>query len=353
MRILLVYPGTRHSTYDVAMGYHEALEELGHEVYPFNFHDYLDYHGGAIEFYRTENPEFNPTDEQVAETWARWSSEPLIIHIVDCAPDLILVVSGLALHANAYRLMGRFNIPKAVILTESPYIDKKQARLLTDGGCHLAFTNDKASVGQLRALTGKPVEYLPHSIAPTRHFPAPAKDGFDTDVFFHGTWWPERGRLFGNIHEALNGHTTRVVGVGWEDGIGHAQYVTPNEELAEWYRGTSIALNHHRTITMIGEEEKHIPAGVAQSIGPRAYEIAACGAFQLCDDTRPELEEVFGDSVATYTGPDDLLQKIVYYLGHPGEREEMARASLLRVTGCRFVDRAEQILLPVIERELS
>jgi spore maturation protein CgeB len=352
MRILLVYPGTRHSTYDIALGYHEALEELGHEIRPYNFHDYLDYHGGAIKFWKEENPEFNPTDDQIGEMWMRWSSEPLIIHIIESAPDLILIVGGLALHANAYRLMGRFNIPKAVILTESPYIDEKQSRILIDGGVHLAFTNEKASVAPLRAMTDRPVEYLPHSIAPSRHYPG-TENGFKTNVFFHGTWWPERGRLFCDVHKMLGGRRTRIVGVGWEDGIGHAQHVTPNDELANWYRGTDIALNHHRTITTIGDEEKHIPTGIAQSIGPRAYEIAACGAFQLCDDTRPELGEVFGDSVATYADAEDLLQKIEYYLAHPGEREEMALASRARVAFCRFADRTEQILLPVIERELS
>ena len=48
MKILLVYPGTRHSTYDVALGYDEALRELGHEVIEFPFETYIDYHDGAF-----------------------------------------------------------------------------------------------------------------------------------------------------------------------------------------------------------------------------------------------------------------------------------------------------------------
>lgn len=347
MKVLLVYPGTRHSTYDVALGYHEALEELGHTVIPFNFHDYLDYHAGAIRFWKRENPNFRPNDAATAEMWTRWSSEPVVIHIVEHAPDLILIISGMTLHAHTYNLMGRFNIPKAVVLTECPYIDKRQAEILMYGHTHLAFVNDKNSVGPLKELTGKPTVYLPHSYSPKRHYPAPVDTEYQTDLFFHGTWWPERGEVFEKLN--FNGHKIRIVGVGWEAGVGHMQHVTANDELAEWYRGTKIALNHHRTIQQVGENPKHIPMDAAWSIGPRAYEIAACGAFQLSDNTRPELGEVFGNSVATYTDADDLQEKVDYYLAHDNERVAMASESLARVENCSFTDRARKVLIPAIE----
>ena len=123
-----------------------------------------------------------------------------------------------------------------------------------------------------------------------------------------------------------------------------------NEELASRYAQTKIALNHHRTIISGGDEgEKHIERNQAYSLGPRAYEIAACGAFQLCDDTRPEIFEVFGDSVATYSGADDLKNKVDYYLTHESERREMAAVSHERVQGCSFVDRAAEVVIPAIE----
>jgi len=87
------------------------------------------------------------------------------------------------------------------------------------------------------------------------------------------------------------------------------------------------------------------------SLGPRAYEIAACGAFQLSDE-RPELREIFGDAVATYVDGADLRRKVDYYLTHEGEREEMALEALDLVQSCSFEDRAEQILLPTIKEVL-
>jgi spore maturation protein CgeB len=348
MKILLVYPGTRHSTYDVALGWHEALSDLGHTVFPFHFEDYLDWWAGAIEYWKDHNPDFHPEPAEQSQMWTRWASEPLIIHIVENAPDLILIIGGLTLHAHTYELMSRFNIPRAVILTECPYIDAKQSELLTRGHVHLAFVNDKNSVAAVEALTGKPAVYLPHSYSPARHYPAAVGAEYETDVYFHGTWWPERAEALGNLN--CNGHNVRIVGVGWSEGVGHMQNVTANDELANWYRGTRIALNHHRTVTQIGASAKHIAPGAAWSIGPRAYEIAACGAFQLCDDTRPELAEVFGQSVPTYHDAADLQRKVDYYLTHDGERRGIADAARAWVTPCSFAKRAEEILLPAIER---
>src|SRR4030065_2583401 len=93
-----------------------------------------------------------------------------------------------------------------------------------------------------------------------------------------------------------------------------------NAELIKYYCGTKIALNHHRTIVGKDSRGEELHIDQAYSLGPRAYEIAACGAFQLCDDTRPELQEVFGDSVATYRDGGDLRDKIAYYLSHDDER---------------------------------
>ena len=57
MKILLTYPGPRHSTYDVARGYEKALRGLGHEVDAFPYHHYLDFYGVALEAWREKHPD--------------------------------------------------------------------------------------------------------------------------------------------------------------------------------------------------------------------------------------------------------------------------------------------------------
>ena len=96
--------------------------------------------------------------------------------------------------------------------------------------------------------------------------------------------------------------------------------------------------------------QTHIQPGAAYSVGPRAYEIAACGAFQLCDNSRPELKEVFGNSVETYQDADDLGEKMRYYIQHDDERADMAYHSWESMVGHSYVDRTQHILIPTLER---
>jgi spore maturation protein CgeB len=344
VKILLVYPGQICSTFDVALGYHEALTALGHQVYPYNFHDWINYHEGALTYWSKANPNFNFSEDEVSDAWYRLASGHLITNAVEFQPDVILIVHGLLLHPSTFDLLNKLGIPKAIILTECPYIDATQMRMLKAAQFDQIFVNDRISV---EAIDGQ-VTYLPHSYSRLRHRPGRVDPDYATDVYFHGTWFDERAEMFGEL-ERRNGHDIHIVGVGWEDGIGNAQVGSPNSELIKHYQSAKIALNHHRTTTIIGSNEQI----QGESLGPRAYEIAACGAFQLCDDTRPELKEVFGDSVAIYHDPDDLCSKVNYYLSHEQERWEMAQEALKRVAPCSFINRAEQILLPAIMEKLN
>jgi spore maturation protein CgeB len=73
----------------------------------------------------------------------------------------------------------------------------------------------------------------------------------------------------------------------------------------------------------------------------------------LCDDTRGELSKQFGDTVATYHSPDDLRDKIAFYMEHETERLQMAGAARARVQGCSFVDRAQKIVIPFLQEVLD
>jgi spore maturation protein CgeB len=121
--------------------------------------------------------------------------------------------------------------------------------------------------------------------------------------------------------------------------------------MAWYYAGTKIAINHTRTVKGKSENGKdiHIRRREAWSLGPRPYEIAACGTFMLSDNRRPELKKVFGKTVPTYKNGRDLVKKIDYYLTHADERLDLSIAALERVANCTFEDRARQILVPLIE----
>jgi spore maturation protein CgeB len=374
MRVLLIYPGPRYSTYDVARGWEGALRAYeGVECVSYAYHT-------AAAFYELFWGAIARDNERLREELANWKALPTVfaaertaIAALDAAPDWVLIVSGTQLHRRAFELLERMGCRVAMILTESPYMDAYQRTVLEKGNVRVAFTNDRASVpyllGARRKSDGKGlrVVYLPHSFDPEQHRRMCVEAEYKCDVFFYGSLWPERKQLFGEAG-LMAPPEVRGEGSGWEVRVGGVEpdlerrglllgEPMDNAEMVQWYNGAKIVLNPQRRVRSEGGE---ILAGEAWSLGPRAFEVAACGGFQLVDEGRGELEEVFGDSVATFRAGDawDLRQKIAYYLEHEAERREVAAEAHRRVwgvtdDGCRFSDRAREIVVPVLEEEMG
>jgi spore maturation protein CgeB len=340
MRIMIMYPGAEWSVYDVARGYETALANLGHEVRPFNYHLHYRYQKTFLGWLcQTQGMKF-PADAACLR-----ATEASITEIVEFAPQLLFIVSGLGWHRRGYDLAYRLGIPMVFVCTESPYMDAEQYEIVAKGHISMVFTNDRVSVPVYEDLC--PTYYLPHSFDPTRHYRRDVGLEYQTDVFFWGTLWAERRHLLGSLD--LSAYRAKVGGAYTDPNrpdvlIGE---IMDNEEMALWYSGTKLALNHHRKDVFGGGL---LARGDAYSLGPRAFEIAAMGAFQLCDDTRPELRDVFGDSIATYADAEECQDKIDYYLTHDAEREGMAQAAWRRVQSCSFEQRANQIVIPALER---
>jgi glycosyltransferase involved in cell wall biosynthesis len=253
--------------------------------------------------------------------------------------------------------------------TESPYNDKDSEDLASVST--VFGVNDLASVDRMAAVTarkGGAALYLPTAWTRGVHEPAPPSAERVSDVFFCGTGFDERGDLFSAVDwEALGvrfrlagfwpGSDQEVVTPSPEERrlgqvpIGHwpglkkymAAGLVDNRELPGWYASAKIVLSVHRSYRPEDEDD-----GVAQalSVGPRVYEAAACGAFQLCDDSRPELAEIFGESVPTYEAgnADDLAAKVLFYLGQPELRREMALEAMERVARHSYDDRLTKLV---------
>jgi len=349
VRVLLVYPGPLFSTFDVARGYDQALKDAEDvEVYSFYHHDWLKFYGNV---FGANTPGGISTKANLSALLM--ASERVIVAAAGFVPEVVLVVSGTMLHRRVYDLLAQLCLPVAVLLTESPYEDGTHINMIKAAHIDLAFTNERTSAERLAETTGIPAVYLPHAYDPRRHRPMDVSKEYESDVFFHGTLWPDRKQLFAS----LNGLPYHIISNGIELGQkGEAladdmmAQTIDNTEMVRFYNGTRIALNHHRGFCTVDEsQEYYLDDGEAESLGPRAFEIAACGAFQLCDDTRAELHDVFGDSVATYADAEDLRDQVIYYLEHDTERQEMARAARERVRGCTFADRARDIVIPALE----
>jgi len=341
MRLQLIYPGPTHSTYDVAEGYQNAFEALGVDVARFLYHNHIRFYQEALKHWETDGPVPYVYDQGMPFALA---AERAALQTIDFKPDAVLIVAGAAFHPRGYELLKRLGVPILVICTESPYNDRMQNELITGAGIKMVTVNDLASVAPTHDITGADVAYLPHSYDPARHYP---DDGPRNGprVFFHGTLWDAREELLGGLRDIPGARIS---------GFTPGQHVTereiiPNSAMAELYRRSVICVNNHR-VEKDGPGD-FIEEDSAYSLGPRAFEIAACGGFQI-SDYRAELAEVFGDSVPVYRGARQLRELVLYYLEHAEEREALRLRQLAAVQSCTFESRARNILLPFIAEVL-
>jgi spore maturation protein CgeB len=275
-------------------------------------------------------------------------------------PDVpwVVIVSGMYLHPDWVVLHKRAGRKVCILYTESPYDDEWQAE--TARHADLCFTNERSSVPVLRAVNPH-TYYLPHAMDPARHRPdGPTPEGAPAhDVVFVGTGFIERIRTleavdWTGIDFGLYG-TWPLVGPRhrlrqWMRGGKKPNEAgnVHNESVAALYRRAAIGLNLHRTSKGYGEDAEQITH--AESVNPRAIELAACGAFMI-SDYRAEGAELFGDLVPTFRTPQELTELLRYYLAHPEEREAKRRALPACVAGRTFENNARMVLRHLSEHQ--
>jgi spore maturation protein CgeB len=114
-----------------------------------------------------------------------------------------------------------------------------------------------------------------------------------------------------------------------------------NETAASLYRRAKIGLNLYRTSIGFG---KHAPSiHHAESLSPRAYELAACGVFHL-SDARAEVSEVFGDLVPQFRTPQEASVLIRRWMPDEAGRRRIASALPACVAESTWVERATRVI---------
>tara|TARA_Y100000034_G_scaffold135950_1_gene209953 strand:- start:2218 stop:3234 length:1017 start_codon:yes stop_codon:yes gene_type:complete len=333
LKIVFVWPAASYSIYDVARGYHGALKRQGHEMVDFRLYRRLDWMINAFAS--------NGWSPRIHEM-SKMASESLVCQVIREKPNLVLVMSGIAMHPDALWMIKEIfpRLPIVTILTESPYYDKEQEAFaqLSD----VVFTTERASAEKYGWL------YIQHACDPTIHHPVEVDPSKVSDVMMVGTGFEDRQEFLDQVDWAecdfrLLGQWPKI-----QDDEHHPlyRYVTPsilsNEGAVAWYSSTDIGLNLHRW------------TDGAYSINPRTFELAACGTFQLCS-YRPELEAVFQGSVIPFSSPGDLSALLKEWTGSNREeaRREKAMQARELVKGHTFDNRADQLMTRFLQAEAN
>lgn len=346
-RVLVCHPGHDHSTSDVFDGMCAGLRMIGVDVVPFRWDRPLrlmsTMTGAAV------GTGFVPEEKAPRlQEYGVWLASANAVELaLDQEVDAVIVVNGLLFPPSRARLLAKLGIPVACYGTEAPYFldtEREIAPFYTHW-----FTNERTCVGQFPNGA-----YLPHAYNPEVHTPGAADPAKVVDAVFIGGGYPERQRLLDGQGVTTRGtlwHLDLALERGKSDmdrGNRYSEGAIPNTETSAWHRSARIALNLHRTMTYV-ETGGDVAPG-SQSLGPRAYEIPAVGGFMLCDDERPEIFDVLGDTAATFRAWDraDLRRQLDYWLAHPDARERQQAAQADAIRPHHWGDRARRLLEHII-----
>jgi spore maturation protein CgeB len=153
--------------------------------------------------------------------------------------------------------------------------------------------------------------YLPEGANPDIHKPYEVEKSID--VSFVGQCYGNRAAVIDELQR--QGINVEAYGIGWSNGT------LPTEEMVKMYSRSKINLGFGG---VAGHKNIFCLKG-------RDFEIPMSGGFYLTED-HPELTVAFhpGEEILTYSGIEDLLQKIKHYLNHPAEAEAIRKKGYAR-----------------------
>lgn len=349
LRLLLVHPGASWSTADVYDGLLYGLREHGVVVDPYRLDTRIEASGKALHWLWRAKKKTEPS-------LAKPNSADVMYHAgvgaLEMAlrqqSDVVLVVSAMLMHPDILIMMKRAGLRVVVLFTESPYDHEKEIAIakMVDG----CWTNERSVVAAFRDVNPC-AGYLPHAWHPLKHYVAARQIGElpSHDVVFVGSGFPERVTWFNSID--WTGIDLALYGT-WK-GLGLNKHVQAcvrgeqisNEMASALYRRAKIGLNLYRRSKGMAARRGAVTTQIhhAESLSPRAYELAACGAFHL-SDYRKEVAEVFGELVPTFTSPTEAAALIRLWLNDAEGRARVAAALPACVAESSWVVRAKTVL---------
>ncbi len=345
LRLLVCHPGASWATADVFWGLLHGLKYHDVDVVSFRLDQRFAASQSSLYWLwrtkkKTEPNLERPNAADLSYHASIGALEMALRHHVDC----VLVVSAMLLHPDVLIMMKEAGLRVVVLFTESPYdydAEMKVAQIV-DGG----WTNERCVVPNFRKVNPR-FGYLAHGWNPLVHrTDTPIDDSVPAhDVVFVGTGFRERYRFFNSID-----WTDINLGLygTWNPRLLNKQVrqclqngPIANDKAVLLYRRAKVGLNLYRTSQGWGPNAPSIAH--AESVNPRAYELAACGTFFL-SDYRSESAEVFGELVPMFRSPIEAAALIRKWLADDAGRHRIAAALPARVAEASWMHRTKTVL---------
>ncbi len=345
LRVIVAHPGASFATADVFWGLFHGLKYHDVEVFPYRFDQRLAAARASLYWeWRTKKRHQPDLPQPNAADLSYGAGIGLIEMALRQQADVVIVVSAMLLHPDVLIRLKQAHLRVVVLFTESPYDHEQEMKVarLVDGG----WTNERCVVGEFRKVNPC-FGYLPHGFDPIVHrTDTPIDESVPAhDVVFVGTGFRERYRWFNSID--WTGINLGLYG-SWDKKLLNKQVrpmvrggIVDNARAALLYRRAKIGLNLYRTSKGWGADAPQIAH--AESVNPRAYELAATGTFFL-SDYRSESREVFGDLVPMFRSPIEAAGLIRQWLADDAGRAHIAAALPASIAEASWIARTTTVL---------
>lgn len=252
-------------------------------------------------------------------------------------PDFIFCITPLA---SGYRIWKKYK-NKKVIIFETEGLYECQNTIDNISYCNYFATVDKTAVEYFRNNSynrNKNCKFyhLPLGFSPSIYRFQEVSDKYRSDVCFVGAIFNLRRSVINNLYDIKDKIKLRVITPrDWVNRIirpdsitfFHKDFVTP-EEMVKYYVGAKIILCINRDYDPANN------SGLHSTTPGRVFQETACRRLVMVDNSRPEIFDYFedGKEIVSFDpeNPDDLREKILYYLEHDNERESIAHNGYIR-----------------------
>jgi len=212
------------------------------------------------------------------------------------------------------------------------------------------FIWSKYLVNKLKEAGLKKVEYLPFGFDPEINYQIQSSAGdrslFGHDLVFVGNWEKRREKWLGYLKDldlAIWG------GDYWQ------RYCRDKGLATKWQRAEICAKDIPRVFNASKISLNILREQNLESINMRTFEAPACGVFVLAERSQEAKGLFKEDKEAVYfSTPQELRKKVMYYLVHEEERNEIAQAGYQNCISNNhtYLDRAK-FILGVYEKHFS
>lgn len=239
-------------------------------------------------------------------------------------PDIFLTVKGAGVSGELLRCIKKADVRTAMFYPDF-HFDYRGVSADTFAEYDLFITTKTFQLDYLNGRRGlKHVAYVPHGYVDAVHRPPfthVAEDRYCTDLLYSGSYSTFKHRWLEKTIALLPEVSMDIVGARWHQ---HKSGSLLRHRTSGAQIGPAYAAAIQRSRINLAIHMGPTSSGWEDLVSTRTFEIPACGGFMLHIDN-DEVREFFkpGEEIDVFSTPEELADKIRFYLARPTLRAQM------------------------------